>query len=141
MAINNLSAFLNPVQVEEQELVISRRFRDENGEPVKWRIRPLTQDENKALIKKATFAKKTAQGVQQELDKQKYAALVIVAATKHPDFSAAELCEAYGTLDPLDVPGKMLLVGEYNRLMEAILDLSGMDAEGNDTDEDTAIKN
>ena len=35
----------------------------------------------------------------------------------------------YGTLDPLEVPGRMLLVGEYARLSQAILALSGLDGD------------
>ena len=30
-------------------------------------------------------------------------------------------------MDPLEVPGKMLLVGEFDRLSAAILSLSGLD--------------
>ena len=50
---------------------------------------------------------------------------LVVAATVEPDFRSTEMCEHFGTLDPLEVPGKMLLSGEYTRLMEAINDLSG----------------
>jgi hypothetical protein len=44
--MNNLSAFLNPVQsTEPVEVVISRRFPGEDGRPVPFKIRPLTQEE------------------------------------------------------------------------------------------------
>lgn len=43
--MNNLSAFLNPVQsTEPVEVVISRRFPGEDGRPVPFKIRPLTQE-------------------------------------------------------------------------------------------------
>ena len=51
-----------------------------------------------------------------------------VAATVFPDVKDKELCDAYGVMDPLLVPGKMLLSGEYSRLMREITDLSGFDA-------------
>ena len=52
---------------------------------------------------------------------------MVVAATVEPDFRAKELCDAYGVLDPLLVPGKMLLSGEYAKLLRAITELSGFE--------------
>ena len=43
-----------------------------------------------------------------------------------PDFRAADLCEAYGVLDPELVLGKMLLAGEFAGLSDAISELSGI---------------
>ena len=48
-----------------------------------------------------------------------------LAATVEPNFAEKELCDAYGVLDPALVPGKMLLSGEYAKLVQAINDLSG----------------
>ena len=45
--MSKLSTFLHPVAVqEEKEVVVSRRFQDEDGKPVPFRIRALTQEEN-----------------------------------------------------------------------------------------------
>ena len=41
------------------------------------------------------------------------------------DFSGKELCDGCGVLDPLLVPGKLLLSGEYARLVKEITKLSG----------------
>ena len=54
-----------------------------------------------------------------------YSRRVVVAATVTPDFTNEELCRAYGTMDPLELPGKMLLAGEYRQLTDAIMELSG----------------
>ena len=44
--MSKLSAFLHPItENEEKEVVISNRFRDENGNPVPFRIRALTQED------------------------------------------------------------------------------------------------
>ena len=51
----------------------------------------------------------------------------MVAATVEPDFSSKELCDSYSVLDPLLVPGKMLLPGEFKHLTEKIMELSGFD--------------
>lgn len=50
---------------------------------------------------------------------------MVVAATVEPDFSGKELCDGCGVLDPLLVPGKLLLSGEYARLVKEITKLSG----------------
>lgn len=126
--MSNLSAFLHPVTMqEEKEVVISKRFLDEDGKPAKFRIRSVTQDEADALLKQSTRAVKKRDGsMEQTVDDQNFNRRLIVAATVMPDFRAKELCDAYGVLDPLLVPGKMLFSGEFSNLLREILDLSGL---------------
>ena len=124
--MSKLSAFLNPVTTqEEKEVVISKRFLDEKGNPAPFKIRALTQEENDKITKQAT--RRTKEGGQsvERLDNADYARRIILEATVEPDFRAKEMCDRYGFLDPLQVPGKMLLSGEYRKLMDAILELSG----------------
>lgn len=126
----NLSAFLNPAQeAGPQKVVISQRFLGEDGKPVPFTIRPLTQAENDELVRKSTRRVKQNGQLVELLDKTEYGRRVVAAATVEPDFSNEELCRRYGTLDPLEVPGRMLLVGEFARLSEAILKLSGLDGD------------
>lgn len=126
--MSKLSAFLHPVSTgEEKEIMISNRFVDEKGAPVPFKIRAVTQEENDAIIKKATRrAKENGQTVE-KLDNVEFSRRMVVAATVEPDFSSKELCDAYGVMDPTLVPGKMLLSGEYARLMKEISALSGFD--------------
>lgn len=138
--MSNLNAFLHPLTVqEEKEVYISRRFvqRDEAGNPVlgpdgkpipePFKIRSITQDEADALLKQSTRTVKKRDGsMEQTVDNQDFNRRLIVAATVMPDFRAKELCDAYGVLDPLLVPGKMLFSGEFNRLLGEIIDLSGL---------------
>ena len=126
--MSNLSAFLHPVTMqEEKEVVISKRFLDEDGKPAKFRIRSVTQDEADALLKQSTRTVKKRDGsMEQTVDDQNFNRRLIVAATVMPDFRAKELCDAYGVLDPLLVPGKMLFSGEFSNLLREILDLSGL---------------
>ena len=124
----NLSALLHPVTVqEEKEIVISRRFLDEDGNPAKFKIRSITQDEADALRKQSTRTVKKRDGsLERTVDDQDFNRRLIVAATLVPDFKSTELCGAYGVLDPLMVPGKMLFSGEFSNLLREILDLSGL---------------
>lgn len=124
--MSKLSAFLHPVTTsEEKEVVISNRFQDENGRPVPFKIRALTQEENDRITKQATRQTKVNGQTVEKLDSVDFSRRMVVASTIEPDFQAKELCDAYGVLDPLLVPGKMLLSGEYAKLLNAITDLSG----------------
>lgn len=123
-----LSAFLHPaVTREEKEVIISKRFLGEDGKPVPFKIRSLTQEENAAIIKAATRQKKVDGQWQDSIDANELGARTIVEATVFPDFRSAELCETYGTKDPVQVPSKMLLAGEFGRLIDAVSKLSGFD--------------
>lgn len=126
--MSDLSAFLHPVTVqEEKEIVISRRFLDEDGSPARFKIRSITQDEADALLKQSTRTVKKRDGsMERTVDDQDFNRRLIVAATVVPDFKDAEMCSAYGVLDPLLVPGKMLFSGEFSNLLREILDLSGL---------------
>jgi hypothetical protein len=128
--MDNLQAFLNPVMVDEtKEVVISRRFVDKDGKPVPFRIKTIMQEENERITRKCRKVE-TIRGQRVEsLDNQKYNRALIVACTVEPDFRNADLCKAYGTVDPLDLPGKMLTVGEANNLAREILDLNGFSDE------------
>ena len=126
--MSKLSTFLHPVAVsEEKEIVISKRFQDEKGNPVPFKIRALTQEENDTITKQATRRAKVNGQMVEQLDSTDFSRRMVVASTVEPDFRAKELCDAYGVLDPLMVPGKMLLSGEYAKLLRAITELSGFE--------------
>ena len=127
--MSKLSAFLHPVTTqEEKEVVISKRFQDEKGNPVPFKIRALAQEENDQITKQSTRQIKVNGQPVEKVDSADYTRRMIVAATVEPDSRSKELCDAYGTLDPLLVPGKMLLSGEYAALGRAIMSLSGFNS-------------
>lgn len=126
--MNELHKFLHPVEGDEKrEIVISKRFVGEDGKPVPFRIRAITQEENKRLGKQSMRLIPGGKRGEKEIDSGVYANRLIVAATEYPDFTNAELCKGYGTNDPLELPEKMLYAGEYKRLMDAIMELSRFD--------------
>ena len=138
--MSKLYDFLHPVaEKEEKEVIISKRFvkrdddgnviKDENGKTIlkPFRIRALSQEENEALAKSATRTYKDRNGQSvRDFDKIRYTRSLVVAATVEPDFRSSEMCQAFGTLDPLEVPGKMLYSGEFQKLSDAIAELSGI---------------
>lgn len=134
-----LDAFLHPIAVEETKKVeISRRFVGEDGKPVPFEIKTIPQGENSQLIKKYT-RRKLVNGTTTELfDTSAYTNALIVECTVQPDFQDSRMCEAYGVLDPMMVPGKMLLSGEYSALVGEIMKLNGFDADSLLKDEEEA---
>lgn len=137
--MSNLYDFLHPLAVDEtKEVIISKRFvkRDEQGNPVldangeallrPFKVKAISQAENDNLVKAATRTYKDRTGAKaKEFDRQKYVRSLIVAGTVDPDFRSSEVCEALGTLDPEQVPGLMLRAGEYQKLADAISEISG----------------
>lgn len=133
-----LGAFLHPEPMDiTKEIIISDRFK-EDGKPVPFKIRTISQAENDALVKKAQKVDMVRGRRIQYQDDQKYTNSLIVACTVQPDFRDAELCQAYGTLDPLEVPGKMLLSGETAKLVEAIMNLNGFTIQSPEEEEEEA---
>lgn len=125
--MSSLSAFLHPVSsVEENKIVISTRFVDENGHPVPFRIRSMTQEEMDSLVEKSTKTEKIKGAQSERFDALEFNRRLIVAATVEPNFAEKDLCDAYGVVSPLLVPVKMLLPGEYKKLLAAISELNGI---------------
>lgn len=138
--MSTLYSFLHPIKTTvEKEVVISDRFvqMDEKGNPVldeegrtipiPFKIRALSQEENDALIRKSTVTEIKNNQRLEYLDATDYSHRIMVASTVLPDFTSKEMCDGYGVVDPLLVPGKMLNVGEYNRLASEIQGLSDLD--------------
>nr|DAI40721.1 MAG TPA: tail assembly chaperone protein [Caudoviricetes sp.] len=147
--MGKFSDFLAPLNAtKEKEVIVSDRFvrRDENGEPLfdengkmilrPFKIRALTQEENANLVKAATTVyRDRAGGKASDFDKLKYSRSLIVAATVDPDFSSKEMCDGCGVVSPLLVPEKILFAGEYQKLADAIAEISGI---GVDLEEEAA---
>lgn len=140
--MGDIKAFLQPpVLNETKEVIISKRFKDENGKPIPFVIRVIDQETNDRLIKQATKKGRGGPSVQ-GFDDMKYGKLLINACVVTPNFKDSELCAYYKTVDPLEVPGRMLTVGEYNRLVRAIRELNELVTSDEDFDElDEEAKN
>lgn len=123
-----LSAFLNPEPIEQQKsVIISTRFKGEDGKPVPFIIKSVSQDVSTALSKRTTTTKIVKGNAVKTSDTERFTAALLVECTIQPDFRDAELCKAYGCVDPLDVPGRMLTSGEYTKLAEEVMTLNGFD--------------
>ena len=138
--MSDIKAFMTAsVGKEEKSVVVSNRFKDENGKPVPFVIKVLTQEENESLRRQASKPqKRNGVIIGEQLDSVKYGKLLVLASVKEPNLGDKELCKFYGTLDPLDVASRMLTAGEYGRLVQAITDLNGFTEEEAEVLEDEA---
>lgn len=130
--MSTLRAFLNPIQVENKDVIISKRF-VESDEVVPFTIKPITQEDNKLLIKKHT--KKDKKG-NETFDKAEYVQSLTASAVVFPDLTNAELQKAYGVLGESALLQKMLYVGEYAELAQAVQELSGLTEDINESIEE-----
>ncbi len=119
--MGNIKAFLLPPVMEEtKEVVITKRAVDEDGKPVPFILRRIDQETNDRLLRQAQRKVKVNGLITTNVDNEKYGKLLVQACVVEPDFKNAELCAYYKTVDPLDVPSRMLSSGEYARLMQEI---------------------
>ena len=126
--MGDIKAFLLPPVMEEtKEAVITKRAKGPDGKPVPFVLRAIDQETNDKLIRRAQRTNKVNGQTVRELDTEKYGRLLISACVIEPNFKDAELCAYYKTVDPLDVPGKMLSSGEYAKLMQEINSLNGFE--------------
>lgn len=122
----NMHAFLHPVATEVQaEIYLSDRFKDEDGNVVPFVVKSINQDMNNFLIKQCTPPGRDKNGQEHPVDKKRYQSMMMVECCIQPDFKNAELCSAYGTTNPVDVPSKMLFAGEFGRLSMFIMETCG----------------
>lgn len=127
--MRNLNAFLNPIKTENKEVIISDRFQEE-GKVIPFIIRPISQTENEALIRKHT--KKEKKSGNEVLDRVSYNQDMTAKAVVFPDLENAELQKAYGVLGASKLLASMLYVGEFALLMQEVQELSGLDKDINE---------
>lgn len=134
--MSDIKAFLQPpVMNETKEVIISKRFKGEDGNPTPFIIRVIDQETNEKLLKQSAKKVKMNGRVLQEIDTEKYGKLLVIACVIKPNFKDTELCDYYKTIDPLEVPSRMLTVGEYNRLIYKIKQLNELVTSDDEIDE------
>ncbi len=130
--MSSLNAFLHPVQIENKEVIVSNRFK-EDGKPVPFVIRPITEKENGLLIKKYTKKDRNGRDV---LDRTEYAHALVACAVVFPDLTDSDLQKKYNVLGETALLTEMLNVGEYALLSQKVSEISGLNGDINkDIDE------
>lgn len=123
----NLQEFLNanPIDDVTEEVVISPRFKDEQGNPLKFTIKAMTEDEFEDIRKRSTQVGKK----KVEFDSRKFNLHVAINNTINPDFKNADSIKKLGVSSPEEYVKRVLLAGELATLVQKISELSGFDVE------------
>ena len=126
----SLESFMLKDEVKEVEYVASKRFKDENGNIEKWRLRTITADDNDALRKQCYKQVPAGKRVKQEFDTVKYLELLADKCVVYPDLHNIDLQNHYGEMDSIKLLKRHLLnPGEYDDLMAEIQRINGYSLE------------
>lgn len=119
MGKGSVSQFLKEKQIVQENAMYAatKTLLDENGEPLRWEIRPLTTKEQDAIRDECTKdipipGKRGA--YRQKTDTSLLNAKMITASVVFPDLNNKELQDSYGVMNPEDLIREMIrLPGEY----------------------------
>lgn len=119
-----------PIEAETVGYIASKRFPGENGEPVEWRIRAITTEQEEK-IRQSAKKRRQIPGTREtktEIDYDAYISAMICACVVYPNLNDAELQTSYGAVGAADLLRKMLTPGEYADLALAVQQNNGFDA-------------
>jgi len=133
--MSNLSLFLKKNKKARPNAFYpaTKSILDEQGEPVKWEIRPLTTAEDEAIRQDCTYDApipgKKGQ-FRTKIDVNAYLNKQMCAAVVFPDLYNAELQDSYGVKTPEDLLKALVDdPSEYSDLRNFIQQVSGFDAD------------
>lgn len=124
--MSKLMNFLIENSVEEltEEVPVGERFKDNEGNLLKFKIKAVPSDEFATLQKQCTVTRKKGKV---EFDSKRFNEQIAINYTIDPNFRDAEAIKKLGVLTPEQFLNKTLLAGELTALVEAISKLSGFD--------------
>ena len=124
-----LQDFLNENSIDEtEEVVISERFKDKDGNYLKFEITNISMSEYKNINKECTKISK--KGV--DFDSGKFNEKIVIKGTVNPNFKDAESIKKKGCLTPEQYLNKVLKAGEISNLAGKIMILCGFNQDMED---------
>ena len=129
--IDTLKGFLkqNAKIVTEVEYVASKQFTDENGDPIVWRIRVLTNKELEKLRDK--FTKKVfepgTRKSEEHFNVKDFTDELVTRTVAFPTLDDIDLQNSWGVSSEIDLVKAMLNGGEYTDLTRAIQEANGFE--------------
>ncbi len=118
------------IPVENVKFAASERFRDAEGKPIEWELRPLTSEEFEAILdraKKKVPSPDNPRNLMVVTDNVKVRDEMLKAAIVYPNLKSAELQDSWGAVGEIATLRAMLLPGEVNDLANAIQQISGFE--------------
>lgn len=129
-ATRTFDAFLktNKVEKENELIPVSTSFVGEDGKPVLWEVRQLTNDEMKSIKKQCIKQVRDRRGnVSVETDSEKMVLMMAATSTVYPDLKNAKLQDSYGVMGEGELLEAMLSVGELLAYQQEINRINGFD--------------
>ena len=130
---NKLNMFLkqNKKVRENTEYAATKSLCDENGEPLKWTIKPLSTRDNENIREACTIDVPITgkPGMyRQKLNTSKYMSKLICASVIEPNLYSKELQDSYGVMTPEELVYEMIdNPGEYTEFADFIQNFNGFD--------------
>ncbi|MGE6602590.1 phage tail assembly chaperone [Lysinibacillus fusiformis] len=144
--MSNLAAFFahNKKQNGNIKRVVSKKFEDEQGNPIEWEFAPITPERDAELKSDSTKRSMITQGKRKgqfntDFDHFKYQRLLTVESIVYPNLNDKELQDSYGAMGADQLLGKMLTIGEIANAAAAAQEANGYEAELEDMVEE--VKN
>ena len=125
----DLKAFFAQSRVKQENIkvAISKRFLDENGNPIEWEIRAISTEESEAIKKDCTRRVKVGGNrYTMETDEDKLAGKMAAACVVFPDLNDAELQNSYKVMGADQLLKAMLSMGEYATLAKKITEINDL---------------
>lgn len=123
-----LNAFLsqNVGKIKKVEHVVSNRFTDGEGKPVPFVLAPITADVDEDIRNQST-KQVTGKGGRPEfkIDSSGYSRKMTVATIIEPNLNDQALQDSYGVMGAEKLLTKMLLPGEYAKLIQKVQEVNG----------------
>ncbi len=144
--MSNLAAFFahNKKQNDNIKRAISKKFIDEQGNPIEWEFAPITPERDAELKSESTKRSMIMQGKRKgqyntDFDHFKYQRLLTVESIVFPNLNDKELQDSYCAMGADELLGKMLTIGEIANAAAAAQEANGYEAELEDMVEE--VKN
>lgn len=118
-------------QAVTEEVIVSRRYVDEDGNPIPFVLKAVDTKRIEDLQDECTLPQfKKGKKVGEEIDWKRFACRLAVETTVYPNFRDGELLSSYGLVDPCDLVKEILNVGgEYAELIQAVQRVNGFDTD------------
>lgn len=125
--MGNLSCFFagKAEKRENKKIVVSSRFKDENGNPIPWEVRIISADEDEKIRKECTrtvpVTGKKGQ-FRERFDSNEYLTKLAVKSVVSPDLYNAELQNSYRVMSAEELIKTMLYKDEFDTLTEKLIE-------------------
>jgi hypothetical protein len=115
----------NAEKLPEKEIIVSNRFKDNDGNPIPWKIKALDAATQQRIRSEAMDMNVNDQKkVNVKFNSARMNQGTVAASVVYPDLKDKALQDYYGVATPSALVGVMLSDDEFERLLEAVNSLS-----------------